>query len=188
MPSTSGNVNRPYLQPNDVINRWIDESDVHIQARSHTSQEFQRNRRLSRRRKQNYETDPEESDEDEKQMMMKMAQRPKSDIDKNIKELVSEASYSFRSVKIYAPGTFITVPGARHKFSQNTTFLTDFLHQIFNSFNSSTSNCFFKFTSKPFIKQTKNFLFKTTPLETTCDQPRLHSRQQPTQKHFSTWP
>jgi len=159
-------LNRPDLQPNAVINQWIGGiltytfKLVHIPAKN-----FKGTDGLSRRRRADNDTDPEESDEDDEENDDEDGtEDQESDIDKNIKDWASEASHLIRRSghDFTHLETFNYSAGCQAQVF-TTRLSYDFLHQIFQ-FLSTLKLPTFSSNSlqKCFIKQTKNFLFKTT--------------------------
>ena len=161
-------LNRPDLQPNAVINRWIGGiltytfKLVHIPAKN-----FKGTDGLSRRRRADDDTDPEESDEDDEENDDEDGtEDQESDIDKNIKDWVSEASYLIRrsGQDFTHLETFNYSAGCQAQvFTSRLSY--DFLHQIFQ-FLSTLQLPTFSSNSlqKRFIKQTKNFFVQDDKL------------------------
>jgi len=115
-----------------------------------------------------------------------MSQRTESDIDKNIKDgFRSFRSHSTLWSRFTHLETFNTVPGARHSVHV-TTFLRLSSIKFFNFFQLFNFN-FLLIHFKTFIKQPKNFLFKTTALgKRPATNPRLVILDSNRRKKFFT--
>ena len=162
-------LNRPDLQPNAVINRWIGGilmytfKLIHVPAKN-----FKGTDGLSLRRKADDDTEPEESDEDSDDDL--------DDFNKDIKEWYSESSDLIRrsGQDFNHLETFNHSAGCEEQVLQSR-LSNDFLHQMFH-FLSTLQLPTFSSNSlqKRFIKQTKNFfIFNDKLWKRHATNPRL---------------